>query len=194
MSELTNTDQTVTATHSLSDDIPLYKRFPALRSLPRASLCITPSPLQRIIGIPGVNDLWIKRDDLNAPLIGGNKVRALEFLLGSVRAGDTVLTLGGAGSTHVLATSIHARRLGAGTMAVRWRHDMNEIADIVSERLGKELEETRIGRTPAGAMLRGLGPAIALNLILTGPVYALVRRLLRPLDRSDLATEVQLLG
>jgi rod shape-determining protein MreD len=49
-------------------------------------------------------------------------------------------------------------------------------------------------RAPAGAMLRGLGPAIALNLILTAPVYALVRRLLRPFDRSELSTEVQLLG
>ncbi len=49
-------------------------------------------------------------------------------------------------------------------------------------------------RAPAGAMLRGLLPAIALNLILTAPVYALVRRLLRPFDRSDLSTEVQLLG
>jgi rod shape-determining protein MreD len=49
-------------------------------------------------------------------------------------------------------------------------------------------------RAPAAAMLRGLAPSIALNLILTGAVYALVRRLLRPLDRSDLATEVQLLG
>jgi rod shape-determining protein MreD len=47
---------------------------------------------------------------------------------------------------------------------------------------------------PAGAMLRGLLPAIVLNLILTAPVYALVRRLLRPLGHSDLATEVQLLG
>ena len=49
-------------------------------------------------------------------------------------------------------------------------------------------------RAPAGAMLRGLGPAIVMNLILTAPVYALARRLLRPLERSDLATEVQLLG
>ena len=47
---------------------------------------------------------------------------------------------------------------------------------------------------PASAMLVGLSPAIVLNLILTAPVYALVRRLLRPLERSDLATEVQLLG
>jgi rod shape-determining protein MreD len=49
-------------------------------------------------------------------------------------------------------------------------------------------------RAPAGAVFRGMLPAILLNLILTGPVYALVRRLLRPLDRGDYATEVQLLG
>jgi hypothetical protein len=33
-----------------------------------------------------------------------------------------------------------------------------------------------------------------MNLILTAPVYALARRLLRPRDRTDYATEVQLLG
>lgn len=49
-------------------------------------------------------------------------------------------------------------------------------------------------RAPAGAIVRGLGPAIVMNLILTAPVYALARRLLRPRDRSDYATEVQLLG
>ena len=49
-------------------------------------------------------------------------------------------------------------------------------------------------RAPAGEVFRGVLPAIVLNLILTAPVYALVRRLLRPLDRADYATEVQLLG
>lgn len=49
-------------------------------------------------------------------------------------------------------------------------------------------------RAPAGPVAKGLLPAIVLNLILTAPVYALVRRLLRPLDRRDYATEVQLLG
>jgi rod shape-determining protein MreD len=47
---------------------------------------------------------------------------------------------------------------------------------------------------PAGAVARSLGPAIVLNLILTAPVYALVRRLLRPADREELTAEVQLLG
>jgi rod shape-determining protein MreD len=47
---------------------------------------------------------------------------------------------------------------------------------------------------PAGAVVRSLIPAIVLNLILTGPVYALARRLIRPVDRGDLTAEVQLLG
>jgi rod shape-determining protein MreD len=49
-------------------------------------------------------------------------------------------------------------------------------------------------RAPAGAIARGLAPAIVMNLILTAPVYGLARRLLRPRGRGDYATEVQLLG
>jgi hypothetical protein len=47
---------------------------------------------------------------------------------------------------------------------------------------------------PAGAVVRSLLPAIVLNLILTGPLYAFARRLLRPGERDELTTEVQLLG
>jgi rod shape-determining protein MreD len=47
---------------------------------------------------------------------------------------------------------------------------------------------------PAGAEMRSLLPTIVMNLVLTGPVYALVRLLLRPRERGDYATEVQLLG
>jgi rod shape-determining protein MreD len=47
---------------------------------------------------------------------------------------------------------------------------------------------------PAGAVMRSLVPAIILNLILTAPVYALARRLLRPAEREELSAEVQLLG
>jgi len=52
--------------------------------------------------------LWLKREDA----IGGNKVRSLEFLLAMVQPGDVVLTIGGTGSTHCLATAIHGRALG----------------------------------------------------------------------------------
>jgi D-cysteine desulfhydrase len=87
------------------------------------------------LSLPGVRSaVWVKRDDLDAPAFGGNKVRALEFLLGDVRPGDVVLTLGGEGSTHVLATAVLARRLGAVPRAVHWRHEMNPIAHAAAAR------------------------------------------------------------
>jgi rod shape-determining protein MreD len=45
---------------------------------------------------------------------------------------------------------------------------------------------------PAGHIFAGLAPTVVLNLILTVPVYALTRRLLRP--REWAAREVRLLG
>jgi rod shape-determining protein MreD len=47
---------------------------------------------------------------------------------------------------------------------------------------------------PGGAVMRSLIPAVVLNLILTAPIYAIVRRLLRPTNRDELTAEVQLLG
>lgn len=138
---------------------PLFDRFPALAKLPLARLCELPSPVQRFEGVNGIG-IWIKRDDLNAPLCGGNKARALEFLLGGIGAGDTVVTVGGAGSTHVLATALHAARLGAKTVAYRWTHDMNPVAEIVSGRIARAIPEVRISRSPVlpivRARIRGL--------------------------------------
>src|SRR5687768_9792019 len=91
---------------------------------------------------------------MSAPLCGGNKARSLEFLLGGVGAGDTVITIGGEGSSHVLATAVHARRLGARTIALRWRHDMNPVADEVSARIGREIEGARVSATPIVPMIR----------------------------------------
>ncbi|HUR91168.1 MAG TPA: pyridoxal-phosphate dependent enzyme [Gemmatimonadaceae bacterium] len=116
-------------------DLPLYRRFPALQSIPRVGLCTLPSPVMS--GGEIHPRLWIKRDDLNATAFGGNKARSLEFLLGEVREGDTVLTIGGEGSTHVLATAVHARSLGADTVAMRWKHDMNPGAISVSELISR---------------------------------------------------------
>jgi rod shape-determining protein MreD len=47
---------------------------------------------------------------------------------------------------------------------------------------------------PAGAVVRSLVPAVVLNLILTAPLYALWRRVLRTAERDELSAEVQLLG
>jgi D-cysteine desulfhydrase len=100
------------------------------------SLCVLPSPVN-LVTVDGT-DIWIKSDGLNASVCGGNKVRALEFLLAGVQRGDTIITAGGEGSTHVLATAIHARLLGARVVGVRWRHDMNHTAYRVADLIGEE--------------------------------------------------------
>lgn len=128
----------------------MFRRFPALEKLPRAHLCDLPSPLHPFPG--ACPDLWIKRDDLDAPLCAGNKVRALEFLLGGLREGDTVITTGGAGSTHVLATATHAARLGVKTLACRWTHDMNPVAEKVAAQIRRTIPGSRVTWNPLLAL------------------------------------------
>jgi D-cysteine desulfhydrase len=121
--------------------IPLVRRYPALAAIPRARLGRYPTPVERIEGFRDIDSLYVKHEDLSSDILGGNKVRSLEFLLGHVGEGDTVLTLGGVGSTHVLTTAVHAARLGAKTIAVRWRHDMHTAAEEVSERTAQTCSE-----------------------------------------------------
>jgi D-cysteine desulfhydrase len=115
--------------------LPLLARYPWLAALPRASLARHGTPVERSDAAPG---LWLKRDDLSADTLGGNKVRALEFLLGGLRPDERVLTVGGRGSTHALATARHARRLGADAVVVRWRQEMNDAARAVDQTLRGE--------------------------------------------------------
>jgi D-cysteine desulfhydrase len=58
----------------------------------------------------GAGALWVKREDLNGPAFGGNKLRALEFLL--PRLGATVVTMGGYGSTWCAALARTAADTG----------------------------------------------------------------------------------
>jgi D-cysteine desulfhydrase len=133
-------------------NFPLFTRFPALRRVPRVALCDLPSPVSRV-EVDGTT-LWIKRDDLNAAECGGNKARVLEFLLAEVRPGDTVFTVGGEGSTHVLATATHAARLGAKTIAFRWRHDMNPTADQMATHSSGRCFRSPVYATSVSAIAR----------------------------------------
>jgi len=56
----------------------------------------------------------MKRDDLSGKVYGGNKPRKLEFILGNALRSKAkeVITFGGAGSNHALATAIYARQVG----------------------------------------------------------------------------------
>src|SRR5918912_3147221 len=136
--------------------LPLFRRFPALERLPRAALGEYPTPVERMAGIDTAGELWLKRDDLDAPAFGGNKVRALEFLLGGVRPGDELLTIGGEGSTHVLTTAALAARLGANTRAIRWPHELNPTAREVAARASLLCSTLTAVRTPVHAFVRSL--------------------------------------
>jgi 1-aminocyclopropane-1-carboxylate deaminase/D-cysteine desulfhydrase-like pyridoxal-dependent ACC family enzyme len=98
--------------------IPLFEQYPLLKErLPYSSLGELPTPVQKLekTGAKlGVNHLYIKRDDLSGRLYGGNKVRKLEFLLGDAlqKGARGVMSFGGAGSNHALATAIYARQVG----------------------------------------------------------------------------------
>ena len=98
--------------------IPLFEQYPLLgERLPYISLGAFPTPVQKLeqLGAElGVSQLYIKRDDLSGKLYGGNKPRKLEFILGDAlhSGAKEVITFGGAGSNHALATAIYARQAG----------------------------------------------------------------------------------
>jgi D-cysteine desulfhydrase len=113
---------------------PILRRFPALARLPRASFGTFPTPVENVSLTDG-RPLFIKRDDRSGASIGGNKVRCAEWLLGAIRDGDHVVTVGPRGSTHALTTATYARQLGARVTVVRWNQEMNPAARAVDARL-----------------------------------------------------------
>lgn len=117
------------------EGLPLVARFPALDRTRRVRLGKYPTPTESLESVASA--LWIKRDDLAGDPMGGNKVRALEFLLADVGAGDRVVTVGAAGSTHALAVATYARQLEARTFVGRWRQEMNATAVRVSEQVAR---------------------------------------------------------
>jgi 1-aminocyclopropane-1-carboxylate deaminase/D-cysteine desulfhydrase-like pyridoxal-dependent ACC family enzyme len=62
-----------------------------------------------------------------------------------------VVTVGSAGSTHALAVATYGKRLGATVIVGRWKQEMNGVADIVSERIGRSVRRAPIFRTPVEA-------------------------------------------
>jgi D-cysteine desulfhydrase len=125
-----------------------------MASVPRVSLGRLPTPIAPLTSLS--TQLWIKRDDLAADPIGGNKIRALEFLLGDVGEDDELVTVGSAGSTHALALSVYGGRLKAKISLGLWRQEMNPTATVVAERLSKHRGPVVEFRSPVSAYLWSL--------------------------------------
>ncbi len=99
------------------ETLPLFEEYSRLKErIPHVPL-IQQTEVQHLKSLGQVLDisnLYIKRDDLSTELYGGNKPRKLEFVLGDALAKkkSSVLTIGGTGSNHCLATAIFANKLG----------------------------------------------------------------------------------
>jgi len=103
---------------------PLFQRYPALEGrIPWIALGRFPVSVHKLEKLGkhvGASNLWIKREDSSGELYGGNKIRKLEFTLAEARSRNKefILTFGGSGSNHVLATTIYAKSLGMKTVAI----------------------------------------------------------------------------
>jgi D-cysteine desulfhydrase len=130
----------------------LFARYPQLAAaIPHIDLGVVETPLElwRVEG----RSLLIKRDDLDALPMGGNKVRALEVLLARARRDTPVLTIGSTGSTHALATALYAQQLGATCEVITWPQEEHAVSLQAAERLTRVAHVTH-ARSAADAFLR----------------------------------------
>jgi len=93
--------------------------------------------------------LWVQRDERTSSVYGGNKVRKFEFLFPvAERRGGPLITAGGIGSHHVLATAVHARRLGLDVDAVLYSQpETDDVARTFAEL--RAMENVRVTRIPS---------------------------------------------
>ena len=111
--------------------------------------------------------LWVKRDDRTSPEYGGNKVRKLERLLARAleRGARRVVTVGAAGSHHVLATTIFGRKVGLEVEAVLVPQPRTEhVSDVLRAGLAAGLRAIPVRRWAA------VVPAIA-SRVARGAVF-----------------------
>jgi len=92
-------------------------------ALPYLPLADLPTPVEAhpdVAAAYGMAGMFVKRDDRTHAYYGGNKVRKLGFLLAHAKKDGyrAVMTFGGAGSNHALATALFARELGMGALLV----------------------------------------------------------------------------
>jgi D-cysteine desulfhydrase len=136
----------------------LFRAHPELRArLARHPVVSGPTPVEALplAGLPE-GALFVKRDEHSSPLYGGNKPRKLEWILGHALARGTrrLVTTGGIGTHHGLATTILARDAGLRTSLV-----------LVAQPVTREVQRTLLllaawgadlywGRNVAGAALQ----------------------------------------
>ncbi len=140
---------------------PLFVAYPGLAAtLPRFAIDDDPSPVERVGAIEkelGFLGFFVKRDDVLGSPFGGTKARKLEMLLGEAKAKGAweVLTFGGVGSNHALATAIHARASGLSVTLL-----------LLPEPNTPHVRDNLLALASQGAALRMTGPDRVDSLVL----------------------------
>ena len=148
------------------EDLALFRAFPTLRHRLAVARCTSlPTRVHRLVELGraiGARELWIKRDDETSPLYGGNKPRNLDFILGDAiaRRARSVITTGGIGTNHGIATALFARRFG-----------LRCILGLVHQPVTEKVRQGLLLAQAAGAELR-YAPTIARLVLELLPVYA----------------------
>lgn len=146
----------------------LARRFPGVVAAhPRYPLTTLPTPvhrLERLARNTRARSLWVKRDDVSCVLYGGNKPRKLEWLLGEAqrRGRRSVITFGGIGTHHGLATTIAARDAGVRSILVLLPQPVSDSvrrALLLDHAYGAEMHLAesvpRVAVTALGLLARG---------------------------------------
>jgi len=119
-----------TGTPEAPDTPILFRYYPELeKKIPWTPLGNFPTQIQPLTGL-GYENLWIKRDDLSCRIYGGNKIRKLEFILADARRrkASRLITFGGIGTNHGLATAMFCNRLNiACTLLLFWQPVTREV-------------------------------------------------------------------
>jgi D-cysteine desulfhydrase len=154
-----------------SGEPALFSLDPALRArLPHRPIVRVPTPVAALplAGLPE-GALFVKRDELSSPRYGGNKPRKLEWILGAAlaRGSQRIVTTGGLGTHHGLATTILARDAGLATTLV-----------LVEQPVTRDVQRSLLLHAAWGAELR-----------FGGSVPAAAAQVLRALARATLRGE-----
>ncbi|UCH04872.1 MAG: pyridoxal-phosphate dependent enzyme [Candidatus Thorarchaeota archaeon] len=143
-------------------ELLLFKRYPELvENIPWLSLGSFPTAVQKLTILEQnleYDGIWIKRDDQTGELYGGNKVRKLEFIIADVlrRKKQWILTFGGLGSNHCLATALYGREHGLKTVLCLIDQPLTEHTQEQLLRFDYLGAKISYARNTTGAVLKGV--------------------------------------
>jgi D-cysteine desulfhydrase len=146
----------------------LFEAYPSLRDrLPRIAFLPAATPVEPL-ALPGLpaGALFVKRDERSSPLYGGNKPRKLEFVLGEARARGSrrLLTTGGLGTNHGLATTILGHAAGLPATLVLLHQPVTDEVRAKLALMAAFGAELVWGRNVPGTVLRTAGVLVRSTL------------------------------